>query len=54
MISDDCGYIAVNSEENNTAEDTWASIVDDYPSMTALFDGKLGRASRTGNEASCD
>ncbi|MCI1264258.1 MAG: S41 family peptidase [Saccharofermentans sp.] len=41
MISDDCGYIAVNSEENNTAEDTWASIVDDYPSMTALFDGKL-------------
>lgn len=41
MISEDCGYIRINSEEINVLQDTWAEITDSYPAVSKRVDEKL-------------
>lgn len=41
MITDDCGYLVINSEEINVVKDTIAQIKGTYPQVTELVDKKL-------------
>ena len=41
MITEDCGYLVINSEEIDVVKDTAAEITGSYPEVTELVDRKL-------------
>lgn len=41
MITEDCGYLLINSEELDTFKDTIATITGSYPEVTEMVDKKL-------------
>lgn len=48
MITEDCGYLVINSEEINVIKDTAAQIKGAYPEVTQLVDEKLSELKAQG------
>lgn len=48
MITEDCGYLVINSEQIDTYKDSYAEITQSYPEVTELVDKKLEQLKSQG------